>query len=149
MRRIRFCAYQYADQPLDELLRRWKRAEELGFDVLWNCDAINDPDFPRVPFFEATSILTAMAMHTSTIRVGTLMNSRIFRNPAVVAKAAMTIDHISGGRLEFGFGGRGPGGGSPQLRRGLVERGGAGGPLSRGDPYRRPHVPQRGDDVVG
>jgi alkanesulfonate monooxygenase SsuD/methylene tetrahydromethanopterin reductase-like flavin-dependent oxidoreductase (luciferase family) len=105
MRRIRFCAYQYADQPLDELMRRWKQAEELGFDVLWNCDAINDPDFPRVPFFEATSILTAMAMHTSTIRVGTLVNSLIFRNPAVVAKAAMTIDHLSGGRLEFGFGG--------------------------------------------
>jgi len=104
-RRIRFCAYQYADQPLDELGRRWKRAEELGFDVLWNCDAINDPDVPRVPFFEATSILTAMAIHTSTIRVGTLINSLIFRNPAVVAKAAMTIDHISGGRLEFGFGG--------------------------------------------
>ena len=50
-------------------MRRWKQAEELGFDVLWNCDAINDPDFPRVPFFEATSILTAMAIDTSTIRV--------------------------------------------------------------------------------
>jgi alkanesulfonate monooxygenase SsuD/methylene tetrahydromethanopterin reductase-like flavin-dependent oxidoreductase (luciferase family) len=46
-----------------------------------------------------------MALHTSRIRVGTLVNTLIYRNPAVVAKTAMTIDHVSGGRLELGFGG--------------------------------------------
>ena len=55
--------------------------------------------------FEASSILTAMALYTSRIRVGTLVNTLIYRNPAVVAKTAMTIDHVSGGRLELGFGG--------------------------------------------
>ena len=105
MARIRFCAYEYAHRPIPELITRWKRAEALGFDVLWNCDAMNETDTPGRTMFEATSILTAMALHTSTIRVGTLVNTLIYRNPAVVAKAAMTIDHLSGGRLELGYGG--------------------------------------------
>ena len=105
MKRIRFCAYQYANRPLAELAQRWKRAEELEFDVLWNCDDLNEPDHPGMIMFEASSILTAMALHTSSIRVGTLVNTLIYRNPAIVAKTAMTIDHVSGGRLELGFGG--------------------------------------------
>jgi alkanesulfonate monooxygenase SsuD/methylene tetrahydromethanopterin reductase-like flavin-dependent oxidoreductase (luciferase family) len=105
MKRIRFCAYQYANRPFPELAQRWRRAEELGFDVLWNCDALNEPDHRGMIMFEASTILTAMAMHTSHIRIGTLVNTLIYRNPAVVAKTAMTIDHVSGGRLELGFGG--------------------------------------------
>ena len=104
MRPIRFCAYQYANRPVSELAHRWKRAEELGFDVLWNCDDLNEPDHPGMIMFEASSTLTAMALHTSRIRVGTLVNTLIYRNPTVVAKAAVTIDHLSGGRLELGFG---------------------------------------------
>jgi alkanesulfonate monooxygenase SsuD/methylene tetrahydromethanopterin reductase-like flavin-dependent oxidoreductase (luciferase family) len=105
MERIRFCAYQYANRPVPELVQRWNRAEELGFDVVWNCDDLNEPDHRGRIMFEASSILTAMALHTSRIRVGTLVNTLIYRNPAVVAKTAMTIDHVSGGRLELGFGG--------------------------------------------
>ena len=102
---LRFCAYQYAHLPIPQLVERWRRAELLGFDVLWNCDAMNEPDHPRMTMFESTSILTAMALHTSTIRVGTLVTTLIYRNPAVIAKTAMTIDHLSGGRLELGVGG--------------------------------------------
>jgi alkanesulfonate monooxygenase SsuD/methylene tetrahydromethanopterin reductase-like flavin-dependent oxidoreductase (luciferase family) len=102
---IRFCAYQYANRPLPELEQRWKQAEDMGFDVVWNCDTLNEPDHPRATMFEATCILTAMAMRTSTIRIGTLVTNLILRNPAVVAKAAMTIDQMSHGRLEVGFGG--------------------------------------------
>ncbi len=105
MARIRFCAYEYAHRPIENLIERWRRAEVLGFDVLWNCDAMNEPDTPGRAMFEATSILAAMAVHTSTIRVGTLVNTLIYRNPAAVAKAAMTIDHLAGGRLELGYGG--------------------------------------------
>jgi alkanesulfonate monooxygenase SsuD/methylene tetrahydromethanopterin reductase-like flavin-dependent oxidoreductase (luciferase family) len=105
MKPIRFCAYQYANRPLPELAQRWRSAEELGFDVLWNSDDLNEPDHPGSFMFEASSILTAMALRTSRIRVGTLVNTLIYRNPVVVAKAAMTIDHVSGGRLELGFGG--------------------------------------------
>jgi len=102
---LRFCAYQYANRPISELVERWQRAEALGFDVLWNCDAMNEPDHPGAMMFEATAVLTAMALNTSKIRVGTLVNNLIYRNPAIVAKTAMTIDHLSGGRLELGFGG--------------------------------------------
>lgn len=105
MRALRFCLYQYAHHPLPVLEERWRRAEELGFDVLWNCDTLNEPDHPGMPHFEATSILAAMALRTSRIRVGTLVTSLVLREPAMVAKAAMTIDHLSGGRLELGFGG--------------------------------------------
>ncbi len=101
---LRFCLYQYAHHPLPVLEERWRRAEELGFDVLWNCDTLNEPDHPGMAHFEATSILAAMALRTSTIRVGTLVTTLVYRNPAVIAKAAMTIDHLSGGRLELGFG---------------------------------------------
>ena len=105
MAQLRFCAYQYANRPIDELVKRWQRAEELGFDVIWNCDALNEPDVPGAAMFEATSILAAMATSTKRIRVGTLVNTLIYRNPAIVAKTAMTIDHLSNGRLELGFGG--------------------------------------------
>ena len=105
MVQLRFCAYQYANLRIEGLVARWLRAEELGFDVIWNCDTLNEPDVPRAAMFEATSILAAMATSTTRIRVGTLVNTLIYRNPAVVAKTAMTIDHLSNGRLELGFGG--------------------------------------------
>ena len=47
---------------------------------------------------EATATVTAVALHTSRIRVGTLVNTVIYRNPAVVAKAAMTIDPLPSGQ---------------------------------------------------
>jgi alkanesulfonate monooxygenase SsuD/methylene tetrahydromethanopterin reductase-like flavin-dependent oxidoreductase (luciferase family) len=105
MSAIRFCAYQYANRPLAELVERWKRAEELRFDVLWNCDDLNEPDQPGTIMFEASSTLAAMALYTFRIRIGTLVNTPIYRNPTVLAKTAMTIDHLSGGRLELGLGG--------------------------------------------
>jgi len=44
---LRFCAYQYQHLPLDALRRRWRDAERYGFDVLWNCDTVVEPDRPR------------------------------------------------------------------------------------------------------
>src|SRR5262245_34631201 len=41
---IRFCAYQYQNLPVATLRERWRQAEALGFDVLWNVDAVNEPD---------------------------------------------------------------------------------------------------------
>ena len=43
---LRFCAYQYQHLPLDDLRARWRDAEQLGFDVLWNCDTVVEPDRP-------------------------------------------------------------------------------------------------------
>jgi alkanesulfonate monooxygenase SsuD/methylene tetrahydromethanopterin reductase-like flavin-dependent oxidoreductase (luciferase family) len=104
MHGLRFCAYQYQHLPLDELRRRWVEADELGFDVLWNVDAVVEPDRPRHVMFDAPTTLAMMAAATSRIRVGTLVSSLYFRQPVTLAKAATTLDHLSGGRVEVALG---------------------------------------------
>ena len=49
---LRFCAYQYQHMSVGALAGRWRRAEELGFDVLWNCDTVVEPDRPRHVMFD-------------------------------------------------------------------------------------------------
>jgi alkanesulfonate monooxygenase SsuD/methylene tetrahydromethanopterin reductase-like flavin-dependent oxidoreductase (luciferase family) len=104
MARLRFCAYQYQHLPLDELTRRWCEAERQGFDVLWNCDTMVEPDRPRHMMFDGPATLALMAERTTSIRIGTLVTSLYFREPVTFTKSAMTIDHLSGGRLELGLG---------------------------------------------
>jgi alkanesulfonate monooxygenase SsuD/methylene tetrahydromethanopterin reductase-like flavin-dependent oxidoreductase (luciferase family) len=101
---LRFCAYQYQHVPLEELRRRCRDAEQLGFDVIWNCDTVVEPGRARHPMFDGPSTLTLMAEWTNTIRVGTLVASMYFRHPVTLTKAAMTVDHVSGGRVEVGLG---------------------------------------------
>ncbi len=101
---IRFCAYQYQNIPLRELQGRWRRAEELGFDVLWNVDTVVDPDRPRSTMFDGPATLAVMAVTTGGIRIGTLVTSLHFRSPVTAAKASVTVDHLSGGRLEIALG---------------------------------------------
>jgi alkanesulfonate monooxygenase SsuD/methylene tetrahydromethanopterin reductase-like flavin-dependent oxidoreductase (luciferase family) len=101
---LRFCAYQYQHLPLDVLRRRCQDAEQLGFDVLWNCDTVIEPDRARHAMFDGPTTLALMAEWTNTIRVGTLVASMYFRHPVTLTKAAMTVDHLSGGRVEVGLG---------------------------------------------
>lgn len=101
---IRFCAYQYQNRPVSELEERWRRAEKLGFDVLWNVDTVVEPDHPRSMMLDGPSTLAVMAVRTERIRLGTLVTSLYFRQPVTVAKAAVTVDHLSGGRLEIALG---------------------------------------------
>jgi alkanesulfonate monooxygenase SsuD/methylene tetrahydromethanopterin reductase-like flavin-dependent oxidoreductase (luciferase family) len=109
---LRFCAYQYQHLPLDALRRRWRDAEQQAFDVVWNCDTIVEPDRPRHMMFDGPTTLAMMAAETSRIRVGTLVSSLYFREPVTVAKAAMTLDHLSGGRVEVALGVGDPSAGS-------------------------------------
>ena len=67
---LRFCAYQYQHLPLADLRPRWREADELGFDVLWNCDTVVEPDRPRHPMFDGPATLTLMAAETTRIRWG-------------------------------------------------------------------------------
>jgi alkanesulfonate monooxygenase SsuD/methylene tetrahydromethanopterin reductase-like flavin-dependent oxidoreductase (luciferase family) len=59
---------------------------------------------PLGPCFEGPTMLAAMAAQTSRLRCGMIVSSVTYRHPAVVAKIAATLDHISGGRLEWGMG---------------------------------------------
>ena len=67
-------------------------------------DTVVEPDRPRHTMFDGPATLTMMAMDTSRIRLGTLVTSSYFREPVTFAKAAMTVDHLSGGRVELALG---------------------------------------------
>ncbi len=115
MAELRFCAYQYQHLPMVELRERWRRAEELGFDVMWNVDTVVEPDRERHPIFDGLATLVDLALSTSAIRVGTLISSLYFRSPVTLAKATMTVDHISNGRVELALGVGDPSAGAAQV----------------------------------
>jgi len=113
MATLRFCAYQYQHLPIDTMRLRWREAEARGFDVVWNCDTVVEPDRPRHMMFDGPTTLALMAETTGRIRVGTLVSSLYFRQPVTLAKAAMTVDHLTGGRLEVALGVGDPSAGVP------------------------------------
>jgi alkanesulfonate monooxygenase SsuD/methylene tetrahydromethanopterin reductase-like flavin-dependent oxidoreductase (luciferase family) len=93
------------DAPWPELVERWHRLEELGVETIWVADHLGHRGLaPGQPWFEAWSCLTALAYETSTPRIGPLVSPMTFRNPAVLARTALTVAELSGGRLELGVG---------------------------------------------
>jgi alkanesulfonate monooxygenase SsuD/methylene tetrahydromethanopterin reductase-like flavin-dependent oxidoreductase (luciferase family) len=88
-----------------EMLAVAQRVEDLGYDSLWTWDHLlaiyGDPD---QPIFEGWSTVAAWAMATRRVRVGLLVDANSTRNPGIVAKSAVTLDHISGGRAILGLG---------------------------------------------
>ena len=83
-----------------------RRAEALGFDVVWTWDHLY-AIFGRhdQPIFEGYTTLAAWAGQTERIGLGLMVGANPFRNPGLVAKSIITIDHISGGRAICGMGG--------------------------------------------
>ena len=82
-------------------------AEAIGFDSLWVVDHFlfkPDNDDPPKGVWECWSLLSALAACTKTAELGTLVLGMGFRNPALLAKMADTVDEISGGRLILGLG---------------------------------------------
>lgn len=100
----RFGVIVMQDAPADELLARFRRIEELGFDQAYVADHIGDFRALDAPFLDGWSLLAAAAVVTSRVALGPLVNNPILRAPAVVAKQAITVDQLSGGRLELGMG---------------------------------------------
>jgi F420-dependent oxidoreductase-like protein len=94
------------DLSMAELHRLWKRADEAGFYWIsvWDHFYANPLEDRNNPCFEAVASMASLASLTSRVRVGCLMFCTLFRNPGLLAKAAVTIDHISGGRCELGLG---------------------------------------------
>lgn len=88
-----------------ELRKLWQTAEELGFDWISVWDHFySNPGGLDGPCFEAVACQAALAATTSRARIGSLVYSAGYRHPAVLAKSAVTIDHLSNGRLELGVG---------------------------------------------
>jgi len=82
-----------------------RQAESLGFESLWVFDHFHTvPDPTDEITLEGFSVLTALAMATSRVRLGHMVVCTGFRNPALTAKLASTLDVISGGRFELGIG---------------------------------------------
>ncbi len=88
---------------------RWRRAEEYGFDHAWTYDHLGWRDLVDGPWFDAVPTLTAAAMVTSRIRLGTFVASANFRHPVAFAREITALDDISGGRLDLGLGAGGLG----------------------------------------
>jgi alkanesulfonate monooxygenase SsuD/methylene tetrahydromethanopterin reductase-like flavin-dependent oxidoreductase (luciferase family) len=79
-------------------------AEEVGFDGLWTGDNMRNPRDPSVAVHDGLTLIAAWAATTDRIRVGTLIANAVFRRPTVLAKQAITLDHVSGGRFDLGIG---------------------------------------------
>jgi len=101
---LRFGIAFVPDVPWDEFLRRFLYIEELDFDIAGLGDHFAHFWFPSQPWFEAWTLLSALATQTSKIRIGPLVTPIAWRNPAFLAKQAIMVDHISHGRLELGLG---------------------------------------------
>ena len=87
-----------------EMCERWAWFEQMGWESLWLPDHFVPTANPTGPMFEAWTLLSALATHTSKARLGILVSSNTFRHPALLAKQAVTVDHVSNGRLELGVG---------------------------------------------
>jgi alkanesulfonate monooxygenase SsuD/methylene tetrahydromethanopterin reductase-like flavin-dependent oxidoreductase (luciferase family) len=87
----------------------WRRAEALGFEHAWTYDHLTWRSFRDSAWFGAIPTLTAAALATEHIRLGTLVASPNFRHPVPFAKELVTLDDISGGRLTLGIGAGGSG----------------------------------------
>jgi alkanesulfonate monooxygenase SsuD/methylene tetrahydromethanopterin reductase-like flavin-dependent oxidoreductase (luciferase family) len=97
------CWNQYADWP--SMLEAGRRADQLGYDSLWTWDHV----YPivgdwRGPIYEGWLAITAWAMATERVQLGLMVGANTFREPALTAKMATTLDHISGGRAVLGIG---------------------------------------------
>lgn len=88
-----------------DILNIAKAAEDNNFSHLWLSDHFFlDENAVDKPCLDLLSVIAALSRETSTLRLGSLVLSNSYRHPAVLAKALATIDHLSAGRLEWGYG---------------------------------------------
>lgn len=97
------------DRRWAEVKHVWRESEDLGFAHAWTYDHLTWRDLRDGPWFGAVPTLTAAALSTSSIRLGTLVASPNFRHPVTFAKELISLDDISSGRITLGIGAGGSG----------------------------------------
>jgi len=105
---MRFSIWPSLTQPWEDVLAVAQHAEATGWDGVYAADHfMGDSGAPwpvEIPTLEATAVLSALAVATERVRLAPLVLGITYRHPAVLAKWAATVDHVSGGRLLLGIG---------------------------------------------
>lgn len=101
---MRFGIVILPDQRWQQTARRWRLAEEYGFDHAWTYDHLGWRSLVDSPWFDAVPTLTAAATVTRRIRLGTLVASPNFRHPVSFMRQLTALDDISNGRIVLGLG---------------------------------------------
>ena len=104
----RFIVAAMQEAPWPEMIKRWRYLEANRLDGIMLADHFVNFANPTAPWYESWTMLAALATQTKTIRIG-LLSAIPWRNPAFLARQAMTVDHISNGRLDLGLGAGAPG----------------------------------------
>lgn len=102
---MRFSFWPAPTQPYEDVLALARHVEQTGWDGIWYADHfMPHDDDTSAPFPEAWTTLSALGAQVPRLRIGTLVTGNTYRHPAVLAKMAATLDHITGGRVVLGLG---------------------------------------------
>lgn len=96
-----FSILTFGVAPYEALEREWRWAEDVGFSGIWVPDTFT---LPGLTDFETWTLLAAAARATTRARIGSLVTVIMARHPTLLATSVLTVDHISGGRVELGLG---------------------------------------------
>ena len=91
-------------EAYETLTRLAQTADRLGYEALWAPDHLVTIPPSQQFVFEVWSVIAGLARDTTRIRIGQLVTGNGYRNPALQAKIASTVDVMSRGRLNFGIG---------------------------------------------